>query len=64
MTPDGVHGASVARPCTSRPTLCGMKAVDVLGGIDRVEDLLRGVLAHRRRERRLHEDPVAVRVAR
>ena len=40
-----------------------MKAVDVLGGIDGVEHLLRGVLAERRRQRRLHEDAVAGRVA-
>src|SRR6476646_9713731 len=36
-----------------------MKAVHILRGVDRVEHLLRGVLAHPRWERRLHEDPVA-----
>ena len=58
ITPDGVHGARSARPCTRRPTLIGMKAVDVLGRIDRVEHLLRRALAHRRRQRGLHEDAV------
>ena len=41
MTPDGVQGIRCARPCTSLPTLTGMKAVDVLVGIDRVEHPLR-----------------------
>ena len=35
-----------------------MKPVDVLGRIDRVEDLLRGALPHRGRQRRLDEDAV------
>ena len=36
----------------------GMKAVHVLVGIDRVEDALRRVLPHRRRQRRLDQDAV------
>ena len=62
MTPDGVQAASVARFCTSRPTLIGWKPSTSLSGRIDVEHAALGVGAHRRRQRRLHEDAV-VRVA-
>ena len=55
ITPDGVHGASTARPCTSRPTFTGLKPSTSLRRVDRVEHLLRRALPHRRRQRRLDE---------
>ena len=40
------------------------EAVDVLGRVDRVDDAGLGVVAHARRQRRLHEDAVDVVAAR
>src|SRR5262245_7893310 len=52
------------RPALHEPPYVDrMKTVDVLRGIDRVEHTTLGVGAHRRRERRLHEDAI-VNVAR
>ena len=58
MQPEGRAGDERGRFCTSRPTLYGMKAVDVLERVHGVEDALFGVGAHARRQRRLHQDGV------
>jgi hypothetical protein len=48
------------RPPLHQPAdILRMKAVDVLARVDRIENLPRGVLAHRRGQRRLHQNPVA-----
>ena len=49
------HRAALHEPAD----ILRMKAVDVLGRIDGVEDLLLRRLAKRVRQRRLHEDAVA-----
>ena len=55
MQPSGVQGDSAAKPPARRPALFGMQAVDVLGGIDGVDD---GFGMDRFRQRQLHENAV------
>ena len=53
--PSGVQGTSPSSPTASRPALIGMEAVDVLGGIDRLDHRL---VVDPGRERQLDEYPV------
>ena len=53
--PSGVQGTSAGRPVAQPADIERMKAVDVLGRIDRGDDLLRVDL---RRQRQLHQDAV------
>ena len=55
MQPYGVHGRSVGILSTSRPTLYGMEAVDVLLRVDALDHALGVDLL---RQRQLHEDAV------
>ena len=56
--PDGVHGISRARPCTSRPTFVGWKPSTSLAGSIASNTRCAASAPHRRGKRRLHEDAV------
>ena len=58
MTPEGVHGDEVGAVLHQFPDVHRVKAVDVLLGGDGVEDPPLRIGAHRRRQRRLHQDAV------
>ena len=58
MQPSGVHATSAGAFLDQQSDVDGMKPVDVLRRIDRVEHALLRVRAHPFRQRRLHEDAV------
>ena len=62
MTPAGVHGAKPFAILAHAPGGDRAEAVDVLAGIDRVEDALLGIGAERLRQRRLDENAVVLRI--